>query len=467
MLDHDDPRLPSHDLVRFPATCKSTGEPMLVMGSLFQLGQKRVHRATPQSATKIEEVETRVIRALVFQDQTKLKWTDITDKPVRTLFAESEFTANPDSIVDVWDRQYVTKQYKRCKPEEAEIFIVTFRVKCPAHEVILDASGQAGKYFEPRDHTGRSPDTSYKVIWMPRKNFQDVMLAKQTSLHPTWLVRSGDRFGLRTHCEFAKDIHEQHRPDVDYMAGEQMTTYRVGPLPFGTTKSSLQKLYKEWGWTARPGQPLGQSIGQEGVFWSTQSSENPSHWVYSLEQGDILISPIKPHKTQANKVPSQGLVASRRTIQSMTQVPETDKSKPATDPWLQADPWSQGSGFPHALTPAQSAAIEASVAKHVTANMKSHKTGDVDMEGVNDQRVDELETKVQTLQHNVNQLTSNLNAFQSQQQQHNGQMSSQIVAVKNQVDAQQSSLQKMLESKMDDQMSRIEALLNKRMRHGE
>ena len=379
MLDHDDPRLPSHDLVRFPATCKSTGEPMLVMGALFQLGQK-VHRATPQSATKIEEVETRVIRALVFQDQTKLKWTDITDKPVRTLFAESEFTANPDSIVDVWDRQYVTKQYKRCKPEEAEIFIVTFRVKCPAHEVILDASGQAGKYFEPRDHTGRSPDTSYKVIWMPRKNFQDVMLAKQTSLHPTWLVRSGDRFGLRTHCEFAKDIHEQHRPDVDYMAGEQMTTYRVGPLPFGTTKSSLQKLYKEWGWTARPGQPLGQSIGQEGVFWSTQSSENPSHWVYSLEQGDILISPIKPHKTQANKVPSQGLVASRRTIQSMTQVPETDKSKPATDPWLQADSWSQGSGFPHALTPAQSAAIEASVAKHVTANMKPHKTGDVDME---------------------------------------------------------------------------------------
>eukprot|EP00435_Cladocopium_sp_Y103_P022083 s896_g5.t1 len=266
VIDHDDPRLPpQHEIVRFPATCMATSEPMLLTGALFQLGQKRVHRVAPQSASKIEEVETKVIRALIFKDQTKMAWKDIIEKPVRSLFAESEFTANPEAVVDVWDRQYVSKNYKKCKPDEAEIFIVTFRTKCPAHDIILDSSGQAGKYYEPRDHTGRTPDASYKVIWMPRKSFQDVMLAKQTSSHPTWIVGSGDRFGLRTLCDHAKAIHEQHRPELDYLEGEQMQVYRVGPLPWGTTKTSLQKLYKEWGWVARPGQPLGQSIGQEGA----------------------------------------------------------------------------------------------------------------------------------------------------------------------------------------------------------
>ena len=464
ILDHDDPRLPpQHEIIRFPATCASTGEPMLLLGALFQLGHQKVSRTAPSSAARIEEVETRCIRAMIYQDQTKLKWQDIVERPVRTLFAEGEFQATPDTIVDVWDRQYVTKNFKKSRPADADMFIVTFRVKSPAHEQILEASGQAGKYYEPRDNTGRSPDQDFRVVWMPKKSFQEVMIAKQTSVHPTWLIRSGDRLGLRTSQDHAKTIHEQHRPDVDYLSGEHMQAYRVGPLPYGTTKASLAKLYREWGWEARPGQPLGQSIGHEGVFWSSVSAVHPSHWVYSIEQGDILISPMQSNKTHQIKPASQGLVASKKTIQSMTQLP--DSSTPASDPWLLSDPWSQ-SVSTKSLTPTQLAAIDASVAKRISEH-KPPKSPDVSMDEETDARVGELEAQVLTLQHNVSQLSSNLATFQTQQQQHNGQMSQQIVTVKNQVDAQHGSLQKMLESKMDDQMSRIEALLNKRMRHNE
>eukprot|EP00435_Cladocopium_sp_Y103_P021173 s136_g5.t1 len=467
VLDHDDPRLPTHhELIRFPATCSATGEPMLILGALFQLGSQAVGRTAPTVPTRLDEVETKCIRALIYKDQTKLDWPDIVAKPVRTLFAESEFQANPEAVVDVWDRQFVSKAFKRCPPMDADIFIVNFRIKCPAHEHILDSSGQAGKYFEPRDNTGRDHDPQFKVVWMPKKSFQEVMIAKQTSVHPTWIVRSGDRLGLRTLYDHAKTIHEQHRPEVDYLSGEHMQAYRVGPLPYGTTKASLAKLYKEWNWEARPGQPLGQNIGHEGVFWSSVAAMQPSHWVYSIEQGDILITPMPSNKTQQNKRPSQGLVASKRTIQSMTQAQSSDTKTSGNDPWLLNDPWSQPS-HAKSLSQTQVAAIEATVTKYIADTHKAPKGTDVTMDGEAETRIGDLEAQVQSLQHNMSQLTSNLTQFQAQQQQHNGQVSQQIITVKNQVDAQQSNLQQMIETKMDDQMSRIEALLTKRMRHHE
>lgn len=468
ILDHQDSRIPEcKQIIRFPANCPETDEPMLVTAALLQLGKKKVLRHTPENCTTVEEIRTLVVRALVYKDQySDQPWTTFVSSPVKHLMNIKEFRDQPEqTILDVWDRQYLNKHFQRTKPLDADVFVVSIRVTESASDQILAASGVGGIFFEPRNDSGRSPLQSYGVVWMPRKQLGEVMLAKQTSQFPTWIVRTGDRYGLRVEEKHLSELHKIHRPDIEYLEGQTMTMYRLGPMPYGTTKQSLQKVFREWGWKARAGQPQGQDA--YGVMWSAQATEDPTHWVFTLSHGDILITKLQSAKDKYI-APANAPLTSHRTLQHLT----TGNAKKAwdktqQDPWTYDDPWGQAVSKPSpSISPTQLTTIESNIEKRILAQLPvpTQKVDDMELETEMDHRVAHLETQVQQLKETVQQASASMQSFQHQQAQQNQQLSQQVHAVKHQVDSQNQHLQTMIEGKLEEQMSRIESLLTKRMK---
>lgn len=461
ILDHQDKRIPEHcKTIRFPAQYAETDEPVIVTASLLQLGQQQVQRFVPESCAKIEEVATSVIRAMVYRDQYKdHEWNNFRDRPVKCLMEQPAFQQLPkQAVIDVWDRQFVSKTFKKARAPEADIFIVTLRVEQQFAPSLLEISGSSGIYTEPRDDAGRQPHPCYKVIWIPKASYGDLVVAKQKTEGQSWISRNGDRYGIRVEAENEKMAHQLHRPDVDYIGGD-LKQFRVGPLPFGTNKSSLTKAFRQWNWEARAGQPLTQTRDHSGVFWSAKAAGNPSHWIFTMQHGDVLITP-EPSREESSK-PSQTIVASTRTIQHIAATGKPPSEPNHTLPMLRDDPWAPKNPVQpqKALSVSQVAAIEQNIEKRIRATLPQQPTNeDAAMDGVLDERVTQMEKQMKHMQ-------ESFGAFQTQQQAHNVQVAHELTAVRSQVDAQTTGFQQILADKLEEQMSKIDALLNKRQRN--
>lgn len=469
IVDYQDSRVPHNsEVIQFPAICSDTGDSMLVLGALVQLGSKRVSRNPPANCSSIDEIPTSVVRTMVYRDQfNHMPWEKFVQGPVKAIMDLEEFRELPEgAIIDVWDRQNVTKSYQKTKPAESDLFIVSFRCTRPSAEKILESSGRDGVYHEPRTDSGRSPHENFGVVWLPKKSYGEVIVLKQTSQVPTWIVRNGDRYGLRTSAANHQSLHRHHKPEVEFLSGET-STFRVGPLPYGTTKGSLQKVIKEWEWAARPVQPQGQV--RNGVMWLVQANQVPPFWVYTMSHGDILITQIENGKGAKQHATTLAPLASQRTLQHLTtHVPKHPIDKSAPDPFQVNDPWA-----PSTISSSQLANIESQVEKRVMAQVQPviqqalHSADDAEMIPAVDDRVSQLETQIKQINENMMKTTQSFQVFQQQQMQQNQTMTHQISSVKQQVDSQHQSLQAMLDHKMEDQMSRIEALLVKRMKVNE
>lgn len=196
VLEFDDPRIPSaHEVIRVPATCNATGEPMLLTAALLQLGGKQVSRNVPAKCLEIKEVENAVLKVLVYKDQYPKDWEAFIDKPVRQLLQTAPFDAvSSQEVLDVWDRQYLNHRLSKTSVRDATLFAVCIRVTSQAAGALMDHSGKDGLYLEPRNPTGRLPDPSCQVVWLHKKTYPEAMLAKQTTPNGPTLVRSGDRW---------------------------------------------------------------------------------------------------------------------------------------------------------------------------------------------------------------------------------------------------------------------------------
>lgn len=464
ILDHQDVRIPDpKQMVKFPAHFCDTDEPILVTAAMLQIGSKPVQRHRPDTCVKIDEVPTQVVRLLTYRDQAKMDWASIVEGPMKALLTlETLAFLEQDQILDIWDRQYLDKSFKKTPAKDAYLFAATLRLKTGAAQELLALSGKDGLYSEPRTDNGRAPDSAFRVIWLPRKTFAEATLINQTTHQKSWLVRSGDRLGLRVKEEDASDVHMQHRPEVSYLDGTSVMEYKVGPLPWGTTKVGLQKAFKQWQWPARPGQPQGQS--NDGVFWSAQATQHPSHWVFTMAHGDVLIShkdPLKAAKT--NKESS--VIASTKTLKQMATPMKKVVDQSTTDPWLNVtnDPWAQAptKAPTQALTSAQIAQMQSTIEQNIRDTLAPME--DAAMDGATDSRVSALEEQVKQLTTSVGQLTGNMHTLHNQQQQ----LGTQVHKMQTHMDNQHASLQSMIDGKLEAQMSRIEALFSKRTKTAE
>ena len=439
-------------VIRFPAMYQKTQEPIIISGFMYQLGKHQVIRHEPQEKLAIDFVQAEALRCLVFKDQAGALWEKMEGHPVKTVFeAEPLLVSKNDEgqniVIDVWDRQWYTKRFEKTKSQSAELFAFSFRVVATEVDTLLESSGTKGFYFEPRSACGRQPNESYQVTWLPHSSFHEAKYAQQTSPQRTSLVRHGDRYGLRSDTLHAKQIHEHHRPDTPFLMGGTKMLYSLGPLPYSTTRESITKLMKVWQWEGRPLQPRGRSADGSGVNWTIQATSDPSHFVYQLQHGDVLITKAYPKKAET-KDSTLNIVASKKTIEQLQQ-------SEAVDPLWQQDPWKQykptasvaAQAPAPAITQAQLAKIEENVARKVQAGLPT-KDDDTPMTDAHTQdRISQLENQIQSV---------------TTQQKH---IEDRIGNMQHQLDQQGVQFKQTLEQQLGDQMSRIEALLVKRVRH--
>eukprot|EP00435_Cladocopium_sp_Y103_P039416 s683_g10.t1 len=380
ILDHQDPRIPdSKTIVQFPAHFSDTDEPILVTAAMLQIGAQQVKRFRPDTCVQVEEVATRVVRLLAYRDQLKLEWASLLEGPVKALLAMDTLTQiAADHILDIWDRQYLDSQVRKVPSKDAFMFAVTLRLQTAAATTLLTLSGKDGLFTEPRTDTGRLPDPTYRVVWLPKKSYAEAAFINQTTTQQSWLVRNGTRYGIRVHETDASDVHHIHRPEVSFLEGTTVMTYKV-------------------------------------------------------------------------------VVASARTLRHMNAQPSRTFDKTGTDPWLQQDPWqSPAKPVPPALTSAQLASMQHTIEQNIRSSIQVPE--DAAMSTAQDTRVSALEDQVKQLTTSVTQLTGNFNTLNTQQHQLGGQ----VQKLKTHMDSQHASLHSLIDSKMEDQMSRIEALLSKR-----
>eukprot|EP00435_Cladocopium_sp_Y103_P051622 s267_g16.t1 len=407
-------------------------------------------RNVPDECTRVQETPHSVIRACIYGDQWPSPWDELTKGPVKALMGMSFMQNIPNQdFLDIWDRQFLSDTLRKEEPNRAVIFMVNARVAQHHAEGLVKLSGTQGCYFELRSSDGRQPHDSQQVVWLPKKSFAEASVAVQTNAQPCALARSGNRYGLRVDHAHAEQTHTQHRPDVIFLHGHELRKFKVGPLPYGSSKMSLAALFRQWNWNARPVGPVGLARDRSGMIWQVQSSTNPEHWIYQVSHGDILISPETAPSIAATPKPT-AVIASERTIASLKQPEQPSASNHGTDPWLHHDPWKQQPDVAsHQMT-----AMKESLEKSILQQLRP----DTDMHHDVDGRVGELEVKFE-------QLTCQLNQFQQAQSTHNHATAQQIQTIDNKIEASQQSLNVMLGTKLEAQMAKIEQLFAKRPRH--
>ena len=460
--------------VSFPASYVATQEPMIITAHIVQLGQQAVQRVMPSNPITVNEVPTEVLRCVIHRDQFNQDWSMIVKQPVRTLMElEHLKTIQTNQILDVWDRQYLTKTFQKARPDQADQFSVILRLTQEGAQIALGANGHHGIYVEPRAPHGKSPHEGYKVVWLPRKDYNEAVIAQQTTKQQTAIVRSGDRYGLRTATSHAQEVHNQHRPEVSYLDSSKLKQYKLAPLPFGTTKANLQQVCAEWEWAARPNHSIGLTGDQQGLAWIVQATEPPKYWMWTMTHGDVLIQEITQTRSQ-QAPPSRSIVASHRTLQHITYANGAHQGAPVSssqDPWANYDPWKKPSVSSNtgAMSNAQVAQIEATLTKRIDSAIQSRvaetSVEDADMTQESESRVSQLEKQVHHLTDGLQKLSANVGQFQQAQQLQNQQMTQQTQALQSQVEQQSHQMQKVLDTAMEDQMRRIEALFSKDREH--
>ena len=480
ILDHDAPSVQSvGSVIRFPARCEITSEPIIVTARLVQLGNSEVSRHVPVQPLKIEEADTVVIRAIVYQDEFPHDWSLFVQQPVRQILQSQPLLNSPTSeahgIVDVWDRQFLGNKYEKQPPQKASIFMVNVRLVGVDVRILMQSSGTSGIYYEPRSHDGRHPDGSYRVIWLTKTEKATALSAQQTTDNWSCLVRAGQRYGIRTTWDHAPNVHAKHKPNVPYLDAVDVLTFSAGPFPYGATKGSLQKIFGEWKWPARPVQPKGRSPDGTGVIWEIQASQHPQYEVYALEHSDILITEVTKKKGQDQI--RNDIVASARTIAAfkthqISGSHGTNTSSSSEDPLVRNDPW-QGYTPPSKvarplahvsqdnLVVQQTAIINAAVDRKVAAVVaeldNKYVKEDVDMSGP-DSRIHELESRLSNLESTVQQQAQKTTQYQTH-------VAQQISSLQQKVEQQGGALQAHMDARMREQMDQIERLLTKKQRN--
>ncbi|CAJ1345248.1 unnamed protein product [Effrenium voratum] len=293
--------LPVIDLV-FPAMHRLTNEPVLIKGSLIQLGTVHINREKHKNAPDIAPMVTCTLKLTVYRDQlpTQVNWSTFCEGPMKV----------------------AVRGLIKATPEKAQTWSALLRIPSVAQITLLSSSGSYSLYFDPRESSGRAPCPIYGVVWLPNTPHSDADKAIS-------LIRFNDRYGIR----FAKDTlaagHQALRPDEPFNPVTVTELYRLHPLPFGVQRQGLIKTLKSWNWVANPA-----SQGQR--FRSRLGSRSSYTTALPGQHGDVVITKIR--STQRAVEPKH-LIASNKTQHFLRK--QTPGATQPTDPWIAGtDPWS-------------------------------------------------------------------------------------------------------------------------------
>ncbi|CAL1135930.1 unnamed protein product [Cladocopium goreaui] len=339
--------------ISFPATYKGTGEPVLIFGSLKNLGDKKINRHMIGAKTQIDTINTAVIRIHAYKDELQAQWQDLVKSPVRlisTIVPQLQLCAgegcgqdcpkshpaigeNLDSItMEVWGRSFGKLEGGRAPAAEATYFSVYIRVPESILKSLLQ-SNITGIYLDPRQD--KSPDERYRVIWLSVHTLAEAQHSLKTCAKALGLVRLRHKYGLRVETVDEEAAFKFLKPDATYIATRVQRTFQLFPLPHGLQRAGLIKILTDLEWVAKPLQPgRGQ---QDGISWMVGSTTAPPVAVFSSFGKEVLIT--ETTKQQAPTKPLNFLASTKTQKHLRTEAGSSTMA--STDPWqdASADPW--------------------------------------------------------------------------------------------------------------------------------
>ena len=485
--------------ISFPVICAANSEPLIVDALVVQFGKQLVRKAVSNHLVELKSISTCVAKCAVFKDEWEGVWGVFVQHPMKCLIQaigilmvceDSECSQNcgrwhvdpkdevHDPILGVWNRQWLTATYATVAPLEADLYTVTLRLPASLEEALQSLSGYKGVYVEPKGLDGRSVSPNHHVIWLPKSTASQARMYAQTVPGVLGLARLGSKFGLRCYQKDSQTVHQEVKPNTQFLPSGAKAVYLVGPVPWGTLKTSLSTAFQEFGWACRPLNAIPAGRDVPGIMWKVQSVSPPPRNVLHLQGGDAVITRWDQPQTQAHEAsfPVIGSTQSKQLVAKSAGGKGQDMLQ-LNDPWA-----SYGKALRPPPAPAGDviANLEQKVVTQVMAKIAKPMECDDD---TTQQRVHDLEAKVQALHDHQTRLQAAVNDHASNHQAQLSQMQSQFQAqhvrlektvseqsvqlngLTGQLAKQLEKQQVQLDQMFNQQLSRFEDLLAKKPRH--
>ena len=293
-----------------------------------------------------------------------------------------------------------------CEPWHPILFNAFLRIPAGLLVGLLASSGDRGIYFEPRGEEARLPSKDYVVTWLPKLSRPEVLLAKQSHDKILGLARVGSRFGVRCAADAAEAVHQQLKPSSAFVKTTDARVYHSGPWPYGSQRVAIAQTLADWGWEAKPLQPIPRPSGS-GQWWSLRAATAPPSLVMHLRQGEVLFSEA-PSRAEPRQPPVDILVAPQTVLKAVAT-----KDEPGEDPLMANDPWasalatrplSSAASAPRVDMQAMAKTLEAKFAAQIKTQVAEATHG-------LSSRVQGLETTVEQVSKKVDDQEANLSAM--------------------------------------------------------
>ena len=187
--------------LRYPAIYLPTGEPILIEGSLVQLGDLTIQRRKDDCEGELNPIPTKTVKLTVYKDEWEGDWQDFGKTPMKAIVTEfpafvlcnglkcggqcGKYHAPVDAdldgvILDLWGRSWQSMRGGRVQQKDSEQFQALLRVPSICWPALQILSGTKGLYLEPRSADGKSPDENAAVIWIPQGNLTNAQHRMRT-----------------------------------------------------------------------------------------------------------------------------------------------------------------------------------------------------------------------------------------------------------------------------------------------
>lgn len=315
---HQQGLLPVQNL-RYPAVYIPTGEPILIEGSLVQLGDLFVQRKKDSFEGEPNPIPTKTIKITVYKDEWELDWATFGQAPMKAITTTfplfilcnglkcggqcGKYHAPVDAeldgvILDLWGRSWQSLRGGRVQQKDSEQFQALLRIPSICWPSLHALSGSQGLYLEPRSPDGRNADEHAAVVWIPQGTLAMAQHRLRTMERVQAVVRHGTKFGIRVSKKDAESAHKKVAPEQKFYNFSVQKVYELRPLPHGTQRAGVQQLLKSWKWVAKPLQPF--KSDQLGAGWLVGTEEEPPAQVLPSSKGDITVTIHKKPGQQPN-----------------------------------------------------------------------------------------------------------------------------------------------------------------------
>ena len=408
--------------VTMPCT-NINGQPVLLTGTLVQLGSKRLSFA--KGDPKQVDAETGHLMSItLFQaDWKDDDWKEATNNPFGFIGKILDADSLREGVQSMWGKS-LRNGRAAASPSQATTVQVHCTVTESKRDTILKSSGLNNLYFTPKCRTGRI-DPNFKIIWTQSDLAKAVGMATQTP-HCLGLVRGKDTYGLR----FAVEKYQEAwallcpgKPAPPSSAGEM--TYKIEGLPFGCTSAMLKEWSSKVAWAITPFKALGPNA------WLVKTDQTLPLGLLHFNTSPLLVRFLPPRETAATPL----LVGPR---------PRVTSNPSAGPPGLTVDPWAQWQG---PRPPSPVATTARAVEGPMTAKFKEQ-----------DEKIASLHTEIKKLTAHTDKqfqaVDQRMGESEKTQSQHFAKVDASIAAIHTNIDqALQKSVQQnatLMEQKMQE-----------------